>query len=34
VFFCSTGADQVSIRTPFQKATLPTIFYAAGFGSG
>jgi hypothetical protein len=31
---CSSGADQVSIRTPFQKATLPAIFRAAGLGSG
>jgi hypothetical protein len=32
-FLISAGADWVFIRTPFQKATLPTIFCAAGFGS-
>jgi hypothetical protein len=34
-FLAATLADdQASIRTPFQKATLPAIFCAAGFGSG
>src|SRR5258708_5949366 len=30
----SGSSFQVSIRTPFLKAILPEIFFAAGFGSG